>query len=153
MAAVEAEQQKLDANLAFIEDAGKTMATPEESSASARAAQPTIRIENFFRRWYIFYQRCKSVRLKNSVRGKRDAFIRHLVRLYQLLLRRQLRRAFERMYKSQLAPYDFHISRRPPLEEFEIGEDGKRKKNPEQVILLANGGVVLNLSRKELACF
>ena len=153
MTAVKVEQEKLDANLAFIEDAGKTMAAPEAVRAVVGAARRPVRIEDCFRRWRLFYQRGKAVRLRNSVQGRRDAFIRHLVRLYQLLLRRHLRRAFERMYKCQLAPYDFHISRRAPLEEFEINEVGKRKKNPEQVILLANGGVVMNLSRRELACF
>jgi hypothetical protein len=102
-----------------------------------------------FRRWKLWYQNSKSIRLNTSLDNKKRMFLQHCLRVYRLVCMNMMRDAFHLLYKSRPAPFRFKVVTLAPDSNFQRYDKWGEpilSKRKDRLLLTHDGSVVLNLS-------
>ena len=102
-----------------------------------------------FRRWKLWYQNSKSIRLNTSLDNKKRMFLQHCLRVYRLVCMNMMRDAFHLLYKSRPAPFRFKVVTLAPDSNFQRYDkwgEPMLSKRKDRLLVTHDGSIVLNLS-------
>ena len=106
---------------------------------------------DIFRRWKLLVQKEMSLRMNDSIFGKKKLFLEHCMKIYRLVLLGLLRDAFNRLYKERPAPFSFKLSKIVPgsqKQKYDDWGDPILSRQSDIVLCLDDGSIVLNLSKQ-----
>ena len=106
--------------------------------------------KSVFRRWRLYHQKSKFNKKKDTIEFKKALFLKHLVKIYRLLLINQMRKAFHTLYQARPPPLSFCLSKIVPginEQKYDKWGDPILSRRKDKVLILGDGSIVLNLTK------